>query len=150
MRPILVLVALLLVVTACSDSAADPVEVTGTEVCSERVISPGEPRPFTPSDGSFAFYECEDKTSDPRVSGVGDLTVVMLNEPPTGMFGNFELVNDGGTWVGDWTGEITQSQNHIMDAVLVGTGEYEGLEYEEHWEGVDQPLTITGTIRASE
>ena len=140
MRPIWLLVALLLVVTACSDSAADPVEVTGTEVCRQINV--------------FGFtgigYMCEDETSDPRVSGVAIATVVVMeNEPPTAMSGIFELENDGGTWIGDWTGEITQSQVHILDAVLVGTGEYEGLEYEVHWEGVDYPLTITGTILAS-
>ncbi len=139
MRPILVLASLLLVVAACSDSAADPVEVTGTEVC--RQIA---------SDGLSASYECEDTTSDFRVSGVATVTVVMEQEPPTPMSGSFELVNDQGTWVGDWTGEITQSQNHIFDGVLVGTGEYDGLEYDAHWEGVDYPFTITGTILASE
>ena len=138
MRPIWLLFALLLIVAACSDSAADPVEVTGSEVC----------RQIT-SDGLSASYECEDKTSDPRVSGVATVTVVLEQPAPLAMFGTFELANDQGTWVGDWTGEVTQTSNHIMDAVLVGTGECEGLEYDARWEGVDYPLTITGTILAS-
>ena len=75
---------------------------------------------------------------------------VLEQTPPTPMSGTLELVNDGGTWVGDWTGEITASKNHIIDAVLVGTGEYEGLEYEVHWEGVGDPWTVVGTIRDSE
>jgi hypothetical protein len=133
------MVAVLLVVAACSDSAAEPVEVTGTEVCSQ--IASGV---------LSASYECEDQTSDSRVSGTAAVTVVMEQAPPTAMSGIIELVNDGGTWVGDWTGEITPSNNHIANAVLVGTGEYEGLEYDAHWEGGDYPLTITGTIRASE
>jgi hypothetical protein len=139
MRPIWLLFLLLLVVAACSDSGVNPVEVTGTEEC----------RQIT-SDGLSASYGCEDKTSDPRVSGVATVTVVMEQAPPTAMSGTFELVNDQGRWVGDWTGEITQSQNHIFDEVLVGTGGYEDLEYDAHWEGVDYPFTITGTIRASE
>ena len=139
MRPVLVSIALLLVATACSDSAPDPVEITGTEMCRQ-----------TAADGLSASYDCDERTSDPRVSGVATATLVMEQEPPTAMSGTFELANDGGTWVGDWTGEITQSHNHIIDAVLVGTGEYEGLEYDVHWEGMDQPFSITGTIRASE
>jgi hypothetical protein len=62
------------------------------------------------------------------------------------MDGTFELTNDGGTWHGDWAGEITSDSNHVMDAVLVGTDDYEGLQYRVHWEGVTEPLTITGTI----
>ncbi len=65
------------------------------------------------------------------------------------MSGAVERFNEGGTWIGDWTGEITSTRNHIIDAVLVGTGEYEGLEYGVQWEGVEFPWTITGTIRES-
>ena len=104
--------ATLFVFAACSNGAADPVKVTGTEVCTQLSSS---------SDGLTVSEVCEDQTSDPRVSGTASVT-----------------------------GEITSTGNHIIDAILVGTGEYEGLEYEVHWEGVDDPWTITGTIRDSE
>ena len=35
-----------------------------------------------------------------------------------------------------------------MEGVLEGTGGYQGLVYEVRWEGVDEPYTVTGTIRA--
>ena len=43
------------------------------------------------------------------------------------MDGTFALTNNGGSWEGDWAGEITSDSNHIMEAVLIGTGGYEGL-----------------------
>lgn len=138
MRTIWPAIVLVMTFTACSDGAADPVEVTGTEVCTEI------------TSGLTVSAECEDQTSDPRVSGTATVTGVLEQAPPTPMSGTYELVNEGGTWTGDWSGEITSTGNHIIDAVLVGTGEYEGLEYEVHWEGVDYPWTITGTIRDSD
>ena len=138
MRSIWPVFALVMVATACSNGATDPVEVTGTTVCTQIA-----------SDGLKFTYNCEDQTSDPRVSGAWFATVIYKHLPPTPMSGTLELVNEGGTWIGDWTGEITSTGNHIVDAVLVGTGEYEGLEYEMHWEGVEYPWTITGTIRDS-
>ena len=139
MRSIRLAVVLMMVVTACSDGAAVPVEVTGSEVCTQIA-----------SDGLTRSYECVDQTSDPRVSRTANVTGLLEHTPPTPMSGTIELVNEGGTWIGDWSGEITSARNHIFDAVLVGTGEYEGLEYEVRWEGMDYPWTITGTIRGSE
>jgi len=116
-----------------------PVEVSGVEVRSE-VSSSG--------DGMVASYECVDETSDARVSGTAVTTVVLEHAPPTKMSRTFALSNDGGSWVGEWTGEITADRNHIMEAVLVSAGGYEGLEYEVRWEGRSMLYTIAGTIRA--
>jgi hypothetical protein len=130
------------VVAGCGGDDLDvqPVDVTGTEVCTRMA-----------DDVLTASYECVDETSDERVSGAADVTVVLRQaSPPTDMFGTFELRNDGGSWFGDWNGVITADDHHIAEGVLKGTGDYEGLEYKVRWEGDSDPLTITGTIRPSE
>lgn len=111
----------------------DPVHVSGSEV--SRRLS---------ADGLTESYECTADASDERVSGTAIATVVLEHEPPTKMSGTYELTNEGGSWVG----EITPDGNHIMEGVLEGTGDYEGLEYELRWEAVEEPCTIAGTIRA--
>ena len=118
-----------------STNTPDPVAVTGSEVCTQ-----------TSALGGVLWYECQETTSDERVSGTAVVSVQLEHEPPTPMHGTFELTNEGGTWRGDWVGEITADSNHIMDAVLVGTGDYDGLQYRVRWEGVSEPLAISGTI----
>lgn len=124
-----------LLVAACSSAATKPVAVTGSEVCTQ-----------TTNEGDVEWYECQDTTSDERVSGVGVMSVRLEHEPPTPMAGTFVLTNDGGTWEGDWAGEIASDSNHIAEAVLIGTEDYAGLQYRVRWEGVTEPLTITGAI----
>lgn len=102
----------------------EPLQISGSEV--SRRLS---------KDGLMESYECAEDASDERVSG-------------TAMSGTHELVNDGGSWVGDWAGEITPDGNHIMEGVLEGTGGHQGLVYEVRWEGVDEPYAVTGTIHA--
>ena len=76
----------------------------------------------------------------------GPASVRLEQEPPTPMDGTIASTNDDGTWEGNWVGQITSDSNHIMEGVLIGSGNYEGLQYRVRWEGVTEPLTITGTI----
>lgn len=120
-----------------SPASAAPVAVTGTETC-EKIDANGSLE---------VWYTCVDSTSDARVSGTADV-YVLLEEPtlPTAMSGTFKLANDNGSWEGNWSGDLTAESNHVMSAVLVGSGDYEGLQYRVRWEGAEEPLTITGTI----
>ena len=134
-RVVAPVLALSLVIASCSEANAGPVTVTGTEECV----------PTSEEDG-VEWYECQETTSDERTSGTAMVSVRMEQAPPTPMEGTFALTNDNGAWDGDWIGEITPEGNHIMEAVLIGSGDYEGLQYRVRWEGVSEPLTITGTI----
>jgi hypothetical protein len=68
MRPIWLLVALLLVDTACSDSAADPVEVTGTTTAATMGI------PYTVDSGSkLDVYTPVSRDRGPQWSSCTDL-----------------------------------------------------------------------------
>jgi hypothetical protein len=135
---VLVLMTLLtLSLVACG--AAGEVEstpVTGTETCQQ-----------LSDQSTLLTYECQDTTSDERVSGTLLLSVRLESSSfPTAMDGDVEITNDVGTWQGSWTGEITAAGNHIAEGVLRGAGGYEGLQYRARWEGVDYPWTVTGTI----
>ncbi len=122
------------------DSGSDitPVTVEGTSTCTE-----------TSDSALRSSGVCTDTMSDPRVSGTAIATARIDTAPPTAMDGTYELTNDNGTWVGDWSGEITADGNHIIDGLYIGSGDYEGLQYRQHVEGVNFPWTITGTIEAS-
>jgi hypothetical protein len=134
-RTLILAIGTTLLVASCGSAEAESVAVTGTEVCTQ-----------TADEGDVLWYDCQDTTSDERVSGDGVMSVRLEREPPTPMAGTFALTNDGGTWKGDWAGEITSDSNHIAEAVLIGSGDYLGLQYRVRWEGVTEPLTITGTI----
>ena len=134
-RVIVLVLALFLVVVSCGDADSEPVTVTVTEVCTQ-----------TSEEDGVLWYECQETTSDERTSGTAVVSVRLDQEPPTPMDGTLALTNDNGAWEGDWVGEITPDSNHIMEAVLIGRGDYEGLQFRVRWEGVTEPLTITGTI----
>ncbi len=134
-RTLILVIGTALLVASCASAEVEPVAVTGTEVCTP-----------TGDEGDVQWYECQDTTSDERVSGALVVSVHLEHDPPTPMDGTIALTNDGGSWEGDWVGEITSGSNHIMEAVLIGTGGYEGLQYRVRWEGVTEPLTIIGII----
>lgn len=134
-QALILAIGMALPVASCSSTEVEPVAVTGTEVCTQ-----------TADEGDVLWYECHDSTSDERVSGTLVVSVRQEQEPPTPMDGTVALTNDGGSWQGDWAGEITSGSNHIMEGVLIGSGDYEGLQYRVRWEGVTEPLAITGTI----
>ena len=131
------LLALVAVAAAGCDDDVETVEVVGTVTC-------------TLVEFRSELHEvlrCEGETSDPRVSGTVEVEAFLEQRPPgTEMSGSFVLTNDGGTWRGDWTGEIDSDSFHIVDGVLLGEGDYDGLQYDTHWEGTIYPWDVTGTI----
>lgn len=131
------LLALVAVAAAGCGDDVETVEVVGTVTCT-RVEFRSE---------LDVSYRCEGETSDPRVSGTAEVAVIFEQRPPgTEMWGSFVLTNDGGTWRGDWTGEIDSESFHVVDGVLLGEGDYDGLQYDTRWEGVIYPWDVTGTI----
>ena len=137
-------VGILVIVVGCSStdsdsptSVAESVAVSGTEHSCAKVSD----------DGLLSEYECTYTMSDERVTGTAHITA-RLDEfpPPTGMDGTFVLANDRGSWSGDWAGEITADDIHIIDGLYLGAGDFEGLQYRQHIEGVSHPMTTTGTI----
>jgi hypothetical protein len=93
-------------------------------------------------------YECDEAISDERVSGtsVVGVTKVDRSTTPMDIAGTFWLENVGGAWEGDWTGVIEDDVLHIIDGVMTGSGDYEGLVYRAKWEYYDWPATVIGTI----
>ena len=134
---LLVVVVLVGTATACGGDA-QTVEVTGSETCT--TLDTGD-------DDLHEVYDCVHESSDPRVSGAVTAEVFLEQQPPgTAMWGTIVLTNDGGTWQGDWSGEITPDGNHVIDGVLAGADDYDGLQYVLHVEGVSFPWDVTGTI----
>lgn len=66
--------------------------------------------------------------------------------------GTTTITNDGGTWTGEYSGTTSWSaedpeHHHVIDTVLVGTGDYEGLRFVYRLTGGDSfPWDFTGTI----
>lgn len=127
--------AALFAAAGCAQGA-ETVQVSGTETC----VS------FETIADLHEVYECEDETSDPRVSGSAEVEIFLEHEAPSPMWGTMVLTNTGGTWRGDWTGEVTADGNHVVEGVLIGEGDYDGLRYIARWEGYSYPWDVTGTI----
>lgn len=127
-------------VIGCS-TGQEPVAVSGTELCTE-VDRVGD---------ELNRYECVEDLDDGRVSGDAVVTVAEVDgsSSPTEMTGTLVIENDGGRWAGEWTGIIEGSGLHVVDGVLVGSGDYEGLQFTGRWEFVDWPATVTGTIEST-
>ena len=64
------------------------------------------------------------------------------------LWGTFQIVNEGGTWDGTFTSEITADGEYFYRGVAHGTGGYEGLI--GHWEayrnGHSGPFELSGWI----
>ena len=118
--------------------AATAVAVSGTELCTT----------VAPVGDELDRYECVEDFDDERVSGDAIVTVTELERSvtPWEMTGTIEIENDGGRWVGDWTGSIESGGLHTVDGVLDGSGAYDGLRFTAQWKWVDWPGTVTGTI----
>lgn len=99
----------------------------------------------------------DDGLSDDRVNGdfealmdidvfvEGDRTVAVLT------MNSVKITNDGGAWGGTGTGVSTwttsnPAHSHYFHYTLLGTGDYEGLQFKYHVEGIDMPWAVTGTI----
>jgi hypothetical protein len=93
-------------------------------------------------------YECQESFDDERVSGTSRVTVTMFDPSatPTAMAGGISLENEGGIWVGEWTGVIEVDRLHVIRGVMQGFGGYEGLVFRATWEYYDWPAIATGTI----
>lgn len=108
-----------------------PPAITGHETC------------VTNSNGTETRYEgftayrgvvmtCTDTMSDSRLSGTGhnELSIDMRSDESADIRGRYVLTNDVGTWAGNWAGTVDVGYTtHRVEALLVGTGEYEGLLY---------------------
>ncbi len=63
------------------------------------------------------------------------------------------ITNDNGTWEGTWEGTSTFGEGaaddehfHDVTYTLLGTGDYDGLEFVFHMEGFEHPWPLEGTI----
>jgi hypothetical protein len=70
-----------------------------------------------------------DDTDDPRTTGDVYAEINLILDPSTGWgpaWGTFEIVNEMGTWSGNWSGRL-DGWTLSMRAVGHGSGAYEGL-----------------------
>ena len=114
-----------------SDGDFEPVEVTGTEVCSN--------------------LQCTATMSDPRVSGEGTVELENWDQTTGELVGTYELVNDGGSWKGSFAGIDDGADEAWVESVMVGAGGYEGLQYRYRIEfGASETADhqVTGTIES--
>jgi hypothetical protein len=146
MRRLVLLSAILLVLLAACGSGIEPVEVTGSTG-----IQMESGSAFT-EEGRTYRGEWTDIT-DERLKGeevaVVFCEMVSEEENSAECEGTQEVVNDGGAWEGNFTGTSIDGL-HEIDGTLIGTGDYEGLQFSYHLEGVEFPWDITGTIEPVE
>jgi hypothetical protein len=152
---------------ACSGDV-ESVDVTGeTGICATTDADfSGDPLPGTNLPGRVleAVVECPYSTmSDDRLSGAArtefrceysdqDGTIVANCDSSS------VVTNDGGTWrEDDGTFTITGTDIGVQglvvqDGVRQGTGDYDGLQFTYHMEGIEHthPWTVTGTIEPSD
>lgn len=136
---VFVLVAVLLYPSPAM-AGAQMTTFTGTATFVES-INPGE-WTFLPDGSGHARGIVEvyhDVYTDPRVTGEETTTYNFNFRPapssPIGLagriWGTFHIENDGGSWDGSWTAEITEEGEYFARGVGHGSGEYEGLI--GHW-----------------
>jgi hypothetical protein len=90
------------------------------------------------------WYQAEIIASDPRVSGSSLTGLLGDAEFEKGIF---EITNDGGMWRGMFTGIYdSATSTYYAEALLLGTGDYEGLHFRVHWAGDGIDFTGSGTI----
>ena len=98
----------------------------------------------------------QDVNSDPRLTG--EETIVSngnFRPAPSSelglagyLWGTFHIENEGGTWNGTFTSEITEGGEYFYRGVARGSGGYEGLQghFGAYRNGHSGPFTITGWI----
>jgi hypothetical protein len=97
-----------------------------------------------------------DVNTDPRVTGE-ETTTYNFNfrsapSSPLGLaghiWGTFHIENDGGSWDGSWTAEVTENGEYFARGVAHGSGAYEGLV--GHWDVYSStpfgPFELSGWI----
>ena len=97
-----------------------------------------------------------DVNSDPRLTGTETITSNANFRPAPSselglagnLWGTFHIENEGGTWDGTFTSEITEGGEYFYRGVAQGSGGYEGLRahFEAYRNGHSGPFTITGWI----
>ncbi len=143
-------------------SAVGPSTVRGTIMAAEPAIAGHETCTFDEANdreftvGDITAYRgvvgtCTDTMSDPRLTGTGknELSIDMRPDESADIWGTYVLVNDGGTWEGRWAGTVDKGYTtHRVEALLVGTGDYEGLLYRMSLvsDATDTGYDITGLI----
>lgn len=146
-------------------------QVRGTEVSTQTRDSAcsGDPLPLSGLECSImrgGTYHVFDDTDDPRTTGAGEAVVHCdFTESATAdggwsvvgtCWGTRTIANDGGSWAGTFTGTTTWSSDapahvHNLDAVLLGAGGYEGLQYVEHVvAGADGPWPVVGEVQPAD
>jgi hypothetical protein len=137
-RSFTVVCVLALLLGGCAGEA-ESVAVSGVAPCVE----------VAPEEDELNRYECVETLDDERVSGISTVTNDAMDDSvsPIVMEGRETLVNDGGSWSGDWSGVIEDNGTHVVDAVLAGSGGYEGLQYRARYVFVTlSDVEVTGTI----
>ena len=98
----------------------------------------------------------QDVNTDPRVTGEETIVSHANFKPAPSselglaghLWGTFHIENEGGTWDGTFTSEITEDGQYFYRGVAHGSGGYEGLK--GHWEayrnGHSGPFTLSGWI----
>lgn len=144
-RLVLLTTVLLLVLVACGDET-ETVEVSGS---TGSVTVSGD---SLSDEGEVVTGEWTD-VSDDRLKGENKAVIFCEMRPDeeeaADCEGTTEIVNDGGTWEGTFTG-TSINNNHDIRGTLTGTGDYEGLQFTYRLEGTEYPWTITGTIEPAE
>ncbi len=140
---ILLLSTILLLLSAGCSSEPEVAEVsgsTGTATESGSVFS---------EEGKTYLADWID-VSDDRVKGETEAIVfcevISEEEEAAECEGTFMIVNDGGTWEGRYSGTTIQNV-HDFQGTLIGTGDYEGLQFTYRLQGTEFPWDITGTIQ---
>lgn len=154
----------LLVLLAACGGGPEPVEVTGSmpgpaeEVPGE---SGGEPIEGSGLDWSTvrgetyraAFTDLSDQRVNGDLETVMDIDISVDGDRTTAMLTitSISITNGGGTWEGSGQGTSTWTKTepahlHTIDFTLIGTGDYEGLQFTYQVEGVNYPWELTGTI----
>ncbi len=142
MRRLALLSMVLLVLVAACGGETEPVEVSGNT------------GGFSESGDSFSeegltYTGNWTDVSDERLQGQNEAVTfckwISEGERSAECEGTFEIMNDGGTWEGAFTG-TSLGGVHNIQGTLLGTGGYEGLQFTYQLEGVGFPWTITGTI----
>ena len=97
-----------------------------------------------------------DVNSDPRLTGTETITSNANFKPAPSyelglagnLWGTFHIENEGGTWDGTFTSEVTEGGEYFYRGVAHGSGGYEWLSahFEAYRNGHSGPFTIRGWI----
>lgn len=130
----------------------DAALVHGTEACMADHLTVSPPDPTGTVRARDATITCQMDFNDQRVSGIktgpfefdgwgtlSDGSFVQWGSPRT-------ITNDGGTWVGWFTGAYTSETGDLITAWYEGTGAYEGLTFFEWIAGSGSSYPVTGLI----